>query len=54
SRDHYFKTSSVKNPGLRRMSWRQHSQPQMGSNISDDLREMLDRKRSLPRPPITT
>ncbi|VDN93049.1 unnamed protein product [Brugia pahangi] len=55
----YFnpKTISPKNSGLKQISWRQHSQPQMGSNITEDfstIREMLARKRSLPRPPVAT
>uniref|UniRef100_A0A0R3S6E5 Uncharacterized protein n=1 Tax=Elaeophora elaphi TaxID=1147741 RepID=A0A0R3S6E5_9BILA len=53
----YSKNTPGKNTGLKRISWRQHSQPQMSTNFGDDfgtMREMLARKRSLPRPPITT
>uniref|UniRef100_A0A915PHP7 Uncharacterized protein n=1 Tax=Setaria digitata TaxID=48799 RepID=A0A915PHP7_9BILA len=55
SRCLHSKSTNVENLGFQRSSWRQHSQPQMSNNISDDLLKMRDalaRKRSLPRPPV--
>ncbi|VDK76540.1 unnamed protein product [Onchocerca ochengi] len=49
------KNNSGNSTGLKRISWRQQSQPQLKSKNSFDMStlcESLARKRSLPRTPV--